>query len=285
MSDPFIDAVCSTLKAACRHFVLPGERRENGEVRVVFVFWNPEEERIERGAGARWVRQQWEKNLEPTVLLGFETESDVRNSAEGSLLGLDGIVYVELPVRAEVIQAAIDGVRSDAPGGLDLASRARNAADFTMKLRGWRHTLIGGAAGVILARQGDLAPEQSPETRREKYDALANLPADIIERHVNSSCLGDMPLIAAEVGAGERFAAIKRTLDDGARIWHEVEEILAGGFAADRADRVHDLLDNLEAVFGAINAQVEDVLARIGEAAGHANDESPVHRRPSRPLD
>jgi hypothetical protein len=257
MSANLVNAVCVALKANCCRFALPDEKREDGHARVVLAFWNYEQQQIERGAGIVWIRRQWERCPEPTVLLGFESEEDIRRSSDGSILALNGIVYLELPARALAVQKTIDYAKSLRLGVLDATSRKLNAADFSQALSGWRHT-VNNLQNAILGGQAKLARGQLQDIRRQEYAVLADMARDVVTRSRDGFVrIRENSGMPADVVAHQKADEVMAALAMVERTWQKIKEITNTAFKDEQANRVWDQLVDLRTKFDAIQSNVK----------------------------
>ena len=162
MQDDPIERLATLFHQKLERCALPGDERRDGEARLVLGFWNYNENQVSRDAGIAWVRRQWQNQVEPSVVLGFETWSSIRRGNESSLFQNSGIRYITLPANLKAIQAAIDDVLASTSEDIDPASAKRNAADFRVRLFSWHHTFKGSVMASILAA-GDRLSAAEPE--------------------------------------------------------------------------------------------------------------------------
>jgi hypothetical protein len=269
MRDQWLDLLCRNLGSKCSKFALQGEARTNDKARIVFSFWNWERQEFERGAGAAWIRRQWELCPEPTVLLGFEPLADVPGQ-DGSYPNLAGIAYVHLPARALTIQSAIDEVIASSLGTLDVGTRKRNVKEFADLLgprNGWLHGFKNSKI-ILSAARAKLLSRQSHELRQMAYHNVANIPADVIERRSNDfSRLHRHPIVLAHKPIKDKMLQTAIALGQAARQFRDIMTVLSAPFDDEQADRICERLSILRDLLDSIENDVLGICRNIDEIA------------------
>ena len=125
------NALTSVLKNILSGFSFPEEKFSSGKVRLVLADWEYEKDggwKCE--AGLLWLRRNWSKCFQPTVILGFQKEKDIRLCEEGSLLDNEAIIYVRLPIKISELKKKIAHLKSVCGSNLDQKSVQRNLQEL-----------------------------------------------------------------------------------------------------------------------------------------------------------
>lgn len=269
-----IERLAPLLHQELERFVLPGEIIQENEARLVLGFWNYNEQRVERDAGIGWVRQQWQHQAEPTVILGFETWVSIQRGSEASLFQNSNIRYISLPITLKVIQAAIDDVLASTREGLDQASTCRNARDFRARLFAWHHRFSGSVMANILAAGNRLSPAWPEKTRRLEYRVLAGCRRDLVREGLDGSRDREGIDVLCDDGAalkpmiGELLQQARVALEDAAQAWECFWETLQQPYTDERATKVAVALDTLRALFEAVDRKLLQTMETAGNLAG-----------------
>ena len=265
-----IESVHSVLRRVCCNFAVPGEKLCAGQARVVLSFWDYEERRVAGLAGAAWVRRQRELSPEPTVLLGFESKAEFGASPEGSLLYLSGIVYVALPVvghAADIIQNAIDVVRTHSIGPLDAATAARNAHDLVNTLLDWCHTLKSFRIQILNAT-AKTAPGRTAEESAIELGILLGIDHDSIDRRTRSFLHHTAGCQRYSGQIGQCTARVAALLGSASALWGHIIAIAAAPEEEAQAARAHPLLVTLSGELDAIDAGVVEMVYHLSILTG-----------------
>lgn len=275
MQDVLIERLAALFCRELEHCTLPGEARKENEVRLVLGFWDYDELRVKRDAGIAWVRRQWQQQVEPTVILGFESRESILRGEEASLFENGTIVYIQLPVSLTEIQAAVDCVLRLELSELDPESLRRNSSDYWRRLYSWHHSFKGAVMANILAVGERLTPGQPDRVRRLEYKVLAGYREDLVKDRLEGggdreglASLCEDGFIDGYSSLGKRLWHARSTLKKSVKIWENTYEMLQQGYTDERANTVCMRLGELRNMFEEIDKNVLEVLVVVKRLTG-----------------
>lgn len=255
--------VLNAVRAHCRNCSFAGDAITVGDARVVFSFWNSELQELEFGSGVAWVSRQWDQSPEPTVVLGFEPEEQIRSGPDGALFDLKGILYLELPVTAKQLQRSIDTIRCQKPSSLDIESRKQNAVRFVQSLRDWKHT-FSNLRSAVLGGQAMLSMSQRSESRQQEYSVISGMGADIVKRsRDNLRMIFDRSGMLSDGVVRMNRTQTDRLLGDSDETWREIKLLSKDSYSEARSEQMRKKIAELKSEFDAVEQEVKNISAHV----------------------